>query len=101
MKLAKVALIAAAIVSFSLVASTGASAQGLTVSASGLKKITLNNAVGANQFVWTSDAPMEKIKGTTEGVTGTLTIDPKNLSTIKGTISAQTRTMKSGNATRD
>jgi polyisoprenoid-binding protein YceI len=100
MKFAKTSLIAAAVASLFL-AGTGASAQGLAVSASGAKKVTLNNAVSANQFIWLSDAPMEKIKGTTEGVSGTITLDPKNLSTIRGTISAQTRTMKSGNATRD
>ncbi len=75
--------------------------QALSVSSSGAKKVTLSDRVGKNQFIWTSDAPLEKIKGTAEGVAGTLTIDPKNLGTIKGTISAQVSTMKSGNATRD
>jgi polyisoprenoid-binding protein YceI len=78
-----------------------AQAQALGVSASGTKTVTLRDGVGKNQFTWKSDAPLEKIKGTAEGVSGTLTFDPKNLSTIRGTISAKVATMKSGNTTRD
>jgi polyisoprenoid-binding protein YceI len=81
-------------------AAAPASAQ-LAVSAAGAKKVTLSDRVGKNQFTWNSDAPMEKIKGTAEGVSGSFTIDPKNLSSMRGTISASVATMKSGNATRD
>jgi polyisoprenoid-binding protein YceI len=100
MKLIRIAMIAPAVAAL-FMAGASASAQGLSVAASGSKRITLNNAVGANQFVWVSDAPMEKIQGTAEGVAGTITLDPKNLSTLRGTISAQVSTMKSGNGTRD
>lgn len=80
---------------------TEASAQKLVVNATGNKTVKLNDKVGKNQFKWTSDAPLEKIQGTAEGVTGTFNIDPANLSGIRGTISAKVSTMKSGNATRD
>lgn len=100
MKISKISLIAAAIAAMTIGA-TSASAQALSVSASGTKKVTLNDAVGKNQFTWVSEAPLEKIKGTAEGVTGSITLDPKNLSTLRGTISAKVATMKSGNATRD
>lgn len=100
MKISKISLIAAAIAAMTIGA-TSASAQALSVSASGTKKVTLNDAVGKNQFTWISEAPLEKIKGTAEGVTGSITLDPKNLSTLRGTISAKVATMKSGNATRD
>ncbi|HVK39065.1 MAG TPA: YceI family protein [Candidatus Kapabacteria bacterium] len=83
-------------------AGTAASvAQPLKVSARGAKTITLSDRVGKNQFTWSSDAPLEKIKGTAEGVGGTLTVDPQNLATLRGSISAQVSTMKTGNATRD
>jgi polyisoprenoid-binding protein YceI len=100
MKGRRISLIAFAFALVTL-ASTDVSAQPLSVAATGTKKVTLNNAVGANQFTWLSDAPLEKIKGTAEGVSGSFTIDPKNLSTIKGSISAKTSTMTSGNGTRD
>jgi polyisoprenoid-binding protein YceI len=77
------------------------SAQPLAVKARGTKKIVLSNRVGANQFTWSSDAPLEKIQGTAEGVSGSLTLDPKNPASLRGTISAKVMTMKSGNDMRD
>jgi polyisoprenoid-binding protein YceI len=100
MKSSRISLVASAVALVTL-AVTGLSAQPLSVTASGAKKVTLNNAVGPNQFTWVSDAPLEKMKGTAEGVAGSITIDPKNLSTIKGNISAQVSTMTTGNGTRD
>ncbi len=96
----KRSILAAALLA-ATIGATGAAAQALSVNASGAKKVTLSDKVGKNQFSWSSDAPLEKIKGTTEGVTGSLTVDPKNLGSLKGTISAQVNTMKTGNATRD
>lgn len=86
---------------FALAGTTTLHAQKLVVKATGNKTITLNDKVGKNQFLWNSDAPLEKIQGTAEGVTGSFTVDPANLAGIRGTISAQVSTMKSGNATRD
>ncbi len=77
-----------------------AHAQGFT-SASGEKIVTMNDKVNKNQFIWVSDAPLENTRGSSEAVTGTLTMNPGNLSTIRGTISTQVSTMKSGNDTRD
>ncbi len=76
-------------------------AQPLAVGTAGAKTVTLNDKVGKNQFTWLSDAPLETIKGTCEGITGRLTLDPKNIGATRGTVSAQVATMKSGNATRD
>jgi polyisoprenoid-binding protein YceI len=73
----------------------------LAVGSAGAKKVTLNDHVSKNQFMWISEAPLENIKGSSEGVTGAFTIDPKNLSTLRGTISTQVKTMKTGNGTRD
>jgi polyisoprenoid-binding protein YceI len=74
--------------------------QGFT-SANGEKIVTMNDKVNKNQFIWVSDAPLENTRGSSEAVTGTLTMNPANLSTIRGTISTQVSTMKSGNDTRD
>jgi len=78
-----------------------ASAQKLAVASGGPKLVTLNDAVNKNQFIWISEAPLENIKGSSEGVSGSLTLDPQDLSTLRGTVTTQTSTMKTGNATRD
>lgn len=75
-------------------------AQGFS-STNGLKLVTMNDKVNKNQFIWVSEAPLENTKGSSEGVSGTLTMDPRDLSTIRGTISTQVSTMKTGNETRD
>ena len=75
-------------------------AQGFS-SASGEKIVTMNDKVNKNQFIWVSEAPLENTRGSSEGVAGTLTMNPQNLSTIRGTITTQVSTMKSGNDTRD
>jgi polyisoprenoid-binding protein YceI len=75
----------------------GASAAGGTAA----RKIVLSDRVGHNQFNWVSDAPLEKIQGTAEGVSGSLTIDPRNPASIRGTITASVATMKTGNNMRD
>lgn len=85
---------------FAMVVSVTASAQ-LKVAARGTKTVTISDRVGKNQFTWNSDAPLEKIKGTAEGISGSFTIDPANLAGIRGTISAKVSTMKTGNTTRD
>lgn len=76
-------------------------AQKLEVAATGTKTVTLNDNVGNNQFIWVSDAPGEKINGTADNVTGSFTINLADLTSIRGTISVQVASMKSGNATRD
>jgi len=78
-----------------------AQAQPFANATPGLRTLTINDKVGKNQFIWLSEAPLENIKGTSEGVSGTVTFDPKDLSKMRGTISTQVCTMKTGNATRD
>lgn len=72
----------------------------LTV-ATGQKTVTINDKVGKNQFQWVSEAPLENIKGSSEGVAGSFTFDPKNIAGLTGTITTQVKTMKTGNDTRD
>ncbi|MEO5930538.1 MAG: YceI family protein [Candidatus Kapaibacterium sp.] len=84
-----------------LIAGTEMRAQGLAVTASGPKKVTISNKVAKNQFTWVSSAPLETISGTAEGITGAFTLDPKKPASLRGTLSAQVATMKSGNGMRD
>jgi len=48
-----------------------------------------------------SDAPLETMTGTTAKVTGTVTFDPADLSTTKGTFKAPVISMRTGNDLRD
>ncbi|MEP7217801.1 MAG: YceI family protein [Bacteroidota bacterium] len=100
MKISRISTIAVALM-MGIGAGSVAMAQGLTVTASGVKTVKLSDRVSKNQFVWVSNAPLENMKGTAEGVSGTFTLDPKNLSTLRGTVGATVNTMKSGNAMRD
>lgn len=95
MKLLSIVVLAAGL----LFCTNSASAQ-LAVG-NGQKTVTLNDKIQKNQFTWVSEAPLENIKGSSEGVTGSFTIDPKNIAGIRGTISTQVKTMKTGNETRD
>jgi polyisoprenoid-binding protein YceI len=85
--------------------STGSIAQVSSAHQSSLphasKKFTWNDRVSKNQFVWVSDAPVEKIRGTSEGVSGSITMDPSDITTLRGTVITEDRTMKTGNGTRD
>ena len=81
-------------------AGTGHS-QSFNVPNGGEKIVTMNDKVNKNQFIWVSDAPLENTRGSSEGVAGTLTMDTRDLSKIRGTITTQVSTMKSGNDTRD
>ena len=92
-------IISAVLLSFSGAASL--SAQRLAVASGGQKSVTLNDKVGKNQFIWISTAPVECIKGSSEGVAGSLSLDPQDLSSIRGNITTQSNTMKTGNETRD
>jgi polyisoprenoid-binding protein YceI len=78
-----------------------AASQSFNVPGGGEKLVTMNDKVNQNQFIWVSDAPLENTRGTSEGVAGTLTMDTRDLSKIRGTITTQVSTMKSGNETRD
>ncbi len=62
---------------------------------------TLNDAVGKNALTFDSDAPMEKIHGTADGITGTFRLDPTNLEVTKGEIIVPVRSMKTAITKRD
>jgi len=97
----RIKLLAYSIVMVSLPLLGGSAYAQLTVASSGVKTVTLNDSINKNQFIWISTAPLESIKGSAETVTGSLLIDPANLAAMKGTVTALTKSMKTGNATRD
>ena len=90
-----------ALAATALMAVAPAVAQPLAVKAKGAKKVVFSDRVGKNQFTWSSDAPLEKIKGTADEVSGWLSIDPANPKSVRGTVSAKVASMKSGNDVRD
>lgn len=69
--------------------------------AGGAKKYALNNAVGKNAIEFVSDAPMEKITGTSDGVDGSFMLDAANLEATTGNIEVKVMTMKTANSKRD
>lgn len=97
----KLTRVLAAAIALAFAATTVPASAQIEVGGSGARRVTLNDRVGNNQMLWTSDAPLEKIKGSAEGVSGAFTIDPRNLAGMRGTISVQVATMQSGNEKRD
>lgn len=53
---------------------------------------------GVNNVVFKLDAPLESINGTANGVSGTITVDPEDLSTAKGKIVVDANTLTVPNA---
>lgn len=74
---------------------------GFSGAAGGAKKYSLNNSVGKNQILFQSDAPMEKINGTADQVTGNFQFDPSNLEATKGRIEVSVKSMTTAIAKRD
>lgn len=67
----------------------------------GAKKFSLNNNVGKNEIEFVSDAPAEKMTGTSDGVSGAFTLDAANLEAANGTIEVAVTSMKTANSKRD
>lgn len=65
------------------------------------KKFTTNDAVGKNAIAFVSDAPMEKINGTADGLNGTFTLNPADLESTKGKFTVKVRDMKTAVTKRD
>jgi polyisoprenoid-binding protein YceI len=56
---------------------------------------------GGSRIQFISDAPLETITGVTSHVTGSLNIDPNDLSTARGTIAVRIATIRTGIDLRD
>ncbi|MBK9249181.1 MAG: YceI family protein [Ignavibacteria bacterium] len=71
------------------------------VGAQGKKNITLTNKVGENLIKFLSAAPLEEIKGTTSGISGSFVLDLDNLEATNGKISIDVESMNTGLNKRD
>jgi polyisoprenoid-binding protein YceI len=65
------------------------------------KTFKTNDAVGKNTIAFVSDAPMEKINGTADNLTGSFTLNPADLESTKGKLSVKVRDMKTAITKRD
>jgi polyisoprenoid-binding protein YceI len=73
----------------------------LKIGTQGKKNITLTNKVGENLVKFLSAAPLEEIKGTSDGISGTFTLDLDNLEATTGQITIAVKTMTTGLERRD
>lgn len=67
----------------------------------GAKTFNLNNAVGKNAITFVSEAPVEKINGTADGVSGSFVLNAADIESTTGTIEVAVKTMKTANSKRD
>ncbi|NNG26157.1 MAG: YceI family protein [Ignavibacteriaceae bacterium] len=76
-------------------------AQGFNVSASGEQNFSFSDKYGRNQATFFSTTPLEDINGLTNDVNGSVTFDVGDVSTLRGTISLSTASLKTGIDLRD
>ena len=76
-------------------------AQGFNVSASGEHIFSFSDKYGRNQATFFSTTPLEDINGLTNDVNGSVTFDVEDLTTLRGTISLSTTSLKTGIDLRD
>ena len=67
----------------------------------GSQKFTLNDDIGSNKIKFLSEAPMETIHGTADGMWGSFVFDPANLEATKGEVSLKVLSMKTASSKRD
>ncbi|MDZ4746226.1 MAG: YceI family protein [bacterium] len=80
------------------VAIAGTGFSGVT---SGQRTFKLSNTVGANSIVFNSDAPLEKIKGSADKVSGQFKLDPSNLEATSGSLEVSVASMSTAISKRD
>jgi polyisoprenoid-binding protein YceI len=56
---------------------------------------------GGSRIQWVSDAPLERITGVSDGVTGELSLDPANLASARGTVNVEIASIRTGLDLRD
>ena len=76
-------------------------AQGFNVLASGEQIFSFSDKYGRNQATFFSTTPLEDINGLTNDVNGSVTFDVGDLTTLRGTISLSTTSLKTGIDLRD
>jgi len=76
-------------------------AQGFNVKASGEQSFSFIDEYGRNQATFYSETPLEDINGLTNDVKGSVTFNVRDVSTLTGTISISTTSIKTGIDLRD
>lgn len=76
-------------------------ATGFPDAKSGQETFKVNNAVGKNNIIFLSDAPLEKIKGTADEVSGEFKMDPVQLEATTGRIVVNVDAMSTAISKRD
>ena len=75
--------------------------QGFDVKASGEKSFSFTDKHGRNQATFFSTTPLEDINGLTNDVTGNVTFNVGDLSTLTGSVTLSTASIKTGIELRD
>ena len=78
-----------------------ASAQGFDVKASGEQSFSFIDQHGRNQATFFSETPLEDINGLTNDVRGSVIFDVEDITTLRGSISISTASIKTGIELRD
>jgi len=76
-------------------------AQGFKVSAAGEQTFSFTDEHGRNQAMFFSSTPLEDVTGLSNDVSGSVTFDISDVSTLKGSISISTASLKTGIELRD
>jgi len=76
-------------------------AQGFKVKATGEQTFSFADKMGRNQAMFFSSTPLEDVTGLSNDVKGTITFDVGDVSTLKGSISISTASIKTGIDLRD
>ncbi len=76
-------------------------AQGFKVKATGEQTFSFTDEHGRNQAMFFSSTPLEDVTGLSNDVKGTVTFDVGDVSTLKGSISISTASIKTGIELRD
>jgi len=76
-------------------------AQGFKVKATGEQTFSFVDEMGRNQAMFFSSTPLEDVTGLSNDVKGSVTFDVSDVSTLKGSISISTASLKTGIELRD
>lgn len=76
-------------------------AQGFDVKATGEQTFSFNDQYGRNQATFFSSTPLEDINGLTNDVKGNVTFNVGDLSTLTGSVTVSTASLKTGIELRD
>ncbi len=74
---------------------------GLGVGVASAQARTFTVASSGNRIQFVSDAPLERITGVTSSVSGSFSVDPADLSTLRGTIRVPVASLRTGIELRD